>query len=98
MYKQGETVIVTENIDKKTKEQKHEVGVIMKAFVHKKQNFYDVLLERRSALSFLNTSKTSKGHFINTSLTEKLVESDQIQTTIPFKHMLDNEQLPIIIA
>ena len=56
MYKQGETVIVTENIDKKTKEQKHEVGVIMKAFVHKKQNFYDVLLERRSALSFLNTS------------------------------------------
>jgi hypothetical protein len=42
MYKQGDTVIVTENIDKKTKEQKHEVGVIMKAFVHKKENFYDV--------------------------------------------------------
>ena len=30
MYKQGETVIVTEHLDKKTKEQKHEVGVIMK--------------------------------------------------------------------
>jgi len=98
MYKQGETVIVTENIDKKTKEQKHEVGVIMKAFVHKKQNYYDVLLERRSALSYLNTSRNSKSHFINTSLTGKLVESDQIQTTIPFKYMLDNEQLPIIIA
>ena len=62
MYKQGETVIVTENIDKKTKEQRHEVGVIMKAFVHKKQNYYDVLLERRSALSYLNTSKNSKTH------------------------------------
>ena len=98
MYKQGETVIVTENIDKKTKEQKHEVGVIMKAFVHKKQTFYDVLLERRTALSFLNTAKSSKRQFINKGLTERLVESGDIETTIPFKYMLDNEQLPIIIA
>jgi hypothetical protein len=98
MYKQGDTVIVTENIDKKTKEQKHEVGVIMKAFVHKKENFYDVLLERRSGLSFLNTSRSSKSHFINRSLTEKLVESGNIQSTIPFKYLLETEQLPIIIA
>ena len=65
MYKQGDTVIVTEYLDKKTKEVKNEVGVIMKAFVHKKQTFYDVLLERRTALSFLNTAKSSKRHFIN---------------------------------
>ena len=98
MYKQGDTVIVTEYLDKKTKEQRHEVGVIMKAFTHKKQTFYDVLLERRSALSFLNTARSSKTYFINSNLTEKLIDSDSIQTTIPFKYMLDNEELPIIIA
>ena len=98
MYKQGDTVIVTEYLDKKANEQKHEVGVIMKSFVHKKQNFYDVLLERRSALSFLNTSKNSKRHFINKGLTERLVDSGNIETTIPFKYMVDNEELPIIIA
>ena len=98
MYKQGETVIVTENIDKKTKEQRHEVGVIMKAFVHKKQTFYDVLLERRTALSFLNTAKSSKRHFVNRDLTKRLCESGNIESTIPFRYMLDNEQLPIIIA
>ena len=98
MHKQGDTVIVTEHIDKKAKEVKHEVGVIMKSFVHKKQTFYDVLLERRTAISFLNTAKTSKRHFINNTLTSKLVESGQIESTIPFKYMLDNEELPIIIA
>ena len=98
MYNQGETVIVTENLDKKGKEQKHEVGVIMKAFVHKKQTFYDVLLERRTALSFLNTAKSSKRHFVNRDLTKRLCDSGNIESTIPFKYMLDNEQLPIIIA
>ena len=98
MYNQGETVIVTEYLDKKTKETKHSVGVIMKAFTHKKQTFYDVLLERRTALSFLNTAKVSKQAYINKDLTEKLVETGDIESTIPFKSMLDNEQLPIIIA
>lgn len=98
MYKQGDTVIVTEHIDKKTKQVKNEVGVIMKAFVHKKQTFYDVLLERRTALSFLNTAKSSKRQFINKGLTDRLVESGDIESTIPFKYMLDNEELPIIIA
>ena len=98
MYKQGETVIVTEHIDKKTKQVKNEVGVIMKAFVHKKQTFYDVLLERRTALSFLNTAKSSKRHFVNRDLTKRLCESGNIESTIPFRYMLDNEQLPIIIA
>ena len=35
---------------------------------------------------------------INKGLTERLVESGNIETTIPFKHMVDNEELPIIIA
>ena len=98
MYNQGETVIVTEYLDKKKKEEKHSVGVIMKSFIHKKQTFYDVLLERRTALSFLNTARSSKQAFINKDLTKRLVETGDIESTIPFKSMLDNEELPIIIA
>ena len=96
MYNQGETVIVTEKISKT--EESHSVGVIMKPFIHKKQTFYDVLLERRTALSYLNTARSSKQAFINKDLTKKLVETGDIESTIPFKAMLDNEQLPIIIA
>tara|TARA_B100000963_G_scaffold120769_1_gene105331 strand:+ start:198 stop:488 length:291 start_codon:yes stop_codon:yes gene_type:complete len=96
MYNQGETVIVTEKISKT--EERHSVGVIMKPFIHKKQTFYDVLLERRTALSYLNTARSSKQAFINKDLTKKLVETGDIESTIPFKAMLDNEQLPIIIA
>ena len=98
MYTQGETVIVTEFIDKKANEVKHSVGVILKSFVHKKQIFYDVLLERRTGLSFLNTSKTSKLAYINRDLTTKLIDSDSIECTIPFKQMLEMEDHPIMIA
>ena len=54
MYIQGETVIVTEKISKD--DNKHSVGVIMNTFTHKNQLFYDVLLERRSVLTFLTTA------------------------------------------
>jgi len=70
----------------------------MKPFVHKKQTFYDVLLERRTALSYLNTARSSKQAFINRDLTKRLVESGNVESTVPFKHMVDNELLPIIIA
>jgi hypothetical protein len=96
MYNQGETVIVTEKISKT--ENKHSVGVIMNRFSHKKQTFYDVLLERRSVLTFLNTARTSKQAFINRDLSTKLVDTGDIESTIPFKYLMDNEQLPIIIA
>ena len=96
MYNQGETVIVTEKISKD--ENKHSVGVIMNQFSHKKQTFYDVLLERRSVVSFLNTARSSKHSFINRDLTTKLVDTGDITSTIPFKYLMDNEQLPIIIA
>ena len=76
MYNQGETVIVTEKISKK--EEKHSVGVIMKQFVHKKQTFYDVLLERRTVLSFLNTAKSSKLSYINRHFTTQLVENGDL--------------------
>ena len=98
MYNQGETVIVTEYINKKANEVKHSVGVIMRPFIHKKQTFYDVLLERRTGLSFLNTAKSSKQSFINRELTTKLIDSDSIKTTIPFKAMLEFQELPIMIA
>ena len=87
MYNQGETVIVTERISKK--EEKHSVGVIMKPFVHKKQMFYDVLLERRTALSFLNTARTSKQAFINRDLTTKLVESGNMSCATADKSKSD---------
>ena len=96
MYKEGEAVIVTEKLSKT--EEKHSVGTIMKPFVHKKQTFYDVLLERRTALSYLNTARSSKQAFINRDLTKRLVESGNVESTVPFKHMVDNELLPIIIA
>ena len=98
MYTQGETVIVTEYIDKKANQVKHSVGSVMRSFVHKKQIFYDVLLERRTGLSFLNTAKTSKNAYINRDLTTKLIDSDSIKCTIPFKQMLEFEELPIMIA
>ena len=96
MYGQGDTVIVTEKINKT--EERHEVGVVMKSFVHKKNIYHNVLLERRSAISFINTSKSSKRYYINRNLTEKLVDSGVIETTIPYKSLVDNEELPIIIA
>ena len=34
----------------------------------------------------------------NRDLSKKLVDTGEIETTIPFKYMVDNEQLPIIIA
>ena len=96
MYIQGETVIVTEKLSKD--DNKHSVGVIMNTFTHKNQLFYDVLLERRSVLTFLTTASSSKLSFINRTLTKTLVDTGSVVTNIPFKAMLANEQLPIIIA
>jgi len=96
MYRQGETVIVTEKISKD--DNKHSVGVIMNTFTHKNQLFHDVLLERRSVLTFLNTARSSKLSYINRDLTKTLVDTGDVVTNIPFKAMLANEQLPIIIA
>ena len=75
-YKAGDEVIVTsEGVNK--------VGVVLDRRVINKSSVYDVLLENRSALVMLNTSNSMR-NYINKSLTEKLCESGQIQSTIPY--------------
>jgi hypothetical protein len=43
-------------------------------------------------------SAPSKNTYINKSLTAKLCDTDMIKTTIPYKEMLENEDLPICHA
>jgi hypothetical protein len=45
----------------------------------------------------LNTSQNAR-NFINKTLTEKLCISGQIQSTIPYKDLVANEQLPHLDA
>ena len=87
---EGRTVIVT-TVD--NPETTHQVGVIVKRFVHNKRVMYDVLLESRSAISALTTAASNKT-FINRELTEKLCDTDSIKTTIPYQHLLENDLLP----
>jgi hypothetical protein len=89
-FKPGQTVIVTT-------EDNHQVGVILDRYTINKQTVYDVLLERRTALIMLN-SAPSKNTYINKSLTAKLCDTEMIETTIPYKTMLANEDLPICHA
>jgi hypothetical protein len=89
-FKLGQTVIVTT-------EDNHQVGVILDQYPINKQTVYDVLLERRTALIMLG-SAPSKNTYINKSLTAKLCDTDMIKTTIPYKEMLENEDLPICHA
>jgi len=89
-YKAGDEVIVTsEGVNK--------VGVVLDRRVINKSSVYDVLLENRSALVMLNTSNSMR-NYINKNLTEKLCESGQIQSTIPYKDLVTNEQLPHLDA
>jgi len=93
MYKLGESVIVTER--NKDKSERHQVGVIIKQRKIKKQPFYDVLLETRSARIILNTARSNKT-FINRTLSEKLCESGDIVATIPYHSLAEEDLLPFI--
>jgi len=93
MYKLGESVIVTER--NKDKSERHQVGVIIKQRKIKKQPFYDILLETRSAWIMLNTARSNRT-FINRTLSEKLCESEDIVATVPYKYLVDAELLPFI--
>jgi hypothetical protein len=85
-YRIGETVIVTtENVN--------HVAVILDKYQHNKQTMYDVLLENRRAIIALNTSM-AKNNYINKILTTKLCDTDMIQTTIPYKTLLEENKLP----
>jgi hypothetical protein len=85
-YKTGETVIVTV-------EDTHHVGVILDKCIINKQTLYDVLLENRRAIIALNTS-ASKHNYINKILTSKLCDTGIIETTIPYKTLLEEDKLP----
>ena len=89
-YKAGDEVIVTS-------EGVNRVGVILDRRVINKSSVYDVLLENRSALVMLNTSANSR-NYINKVLTEKLGESGEIQSTIPYKELVANEMIPHLDA
>ena len=86
-FKIGETVIVTEG-------DVNRVGVVLDKFTVSKRNVYDVLLENRSAVCMIG-SKTADTAYINQHLSGLLCHSGMIETTIPYKHMLDNDLLPI---
>jgi hypothetical protein len=73
------------------------VGVVLDRRIINKSSVYDVLLENRSALVMLTTSNSNR-NFINKALTEKLCESEVIQSTIPYKELVANEQLPHLDA
>lgn len=89
-YTAGDQVIVTS-------EGVNRVGVVLNRRTINKSAVYDVLLENRSALVMLNTSQNSR-NYINKILTEKLCESGQIQSTIPYKELVANEQIPHLDA
>jgi len=89
-YTAGDEVIVTS-------EGVNRVGVVLNRRIINKSSVYDVLLENRSALVMLTTS-TNARNYINKPLTEKLCESGEIQSTIPYKELVANEQIPHLDA
>jgi len=85
-YSAGETVIVTQD-------EVNHVGVVLDRYVVQKHVVYDVLLENRSAMVMINT--LGKTTFINKALTEKLCDTDAIESTIPYKQLVADDALPI---
>ena len=85
-YSAGETVIVTQD-------EVNHVGVVLDRYVVQKQIVYDVLLENRSAMVMINT--LGKTTFINKALTEKLCDTGNIESTIPYKQLVADDALPI---
>jgi hypothetical protein len=86
-WKAGDEIIVT------THGVNH-VGVVLDRRVINKTNVYDILLENRSAYTFIG-SAPSATTYINRGLTAKLIDTEIIQSTIPYKELLAAEELPI---
>jgi len=89
-FKPGQDVIVVHD-------NKNQVGVVLEKHVISKQVVYDVLLENRSALIYVSTVSSSKTR-IDKYLTSLLCETGAVVSTIPYKEMLVNEELPICHA
>ena len=85
-YKEGNTVIVNN-------EGKNEVGVVIKKFIVSKNTFYDILLESRSCVTCVNTARSNR-IFIDRTLTKTLVDSGEIECTVPYAELAENDQLP----
>ena len=86
-WKAGDEIIVT------THGVNH-VGVVLDRRVVNKTNVYDILLENRSALTFIGTAPSART-YINRTLTAKLIDTEIIKSTIPYKELLAAEELPI---
>jgi len=89
-WKEGDEVIVTS-------EGVHRVGVVINRRIINKSSVYDVLLENRSALVMLNTSNANR-NYINRALTTRLIDSEVIKSTIPYKELVADEALPHLDA
>ena len=89
-FKPGDEVIVTT-------EDKNQLGVVLAKRIINKLSVYDILLESRSALVMVGTSNNVKT-YINKTLTAKLCDTEMIQSTIPYKELVANEQLPHLDA
>jgi hypothetical protein len=89
-WKAGDEVIVTS-------EGIHRVGVVLDRRIINKSSVYDVLLENRTALVMLNTAQ-SANNYINRALTSRLIDSEMIKSTIPYKELVENEALPHLDA
>ena len=89
MYNPGDTVIVTQDDVNK-------VGVVIDQYKVNKQTVYDVLLENRSAVCMITTAPKHSTR-INRSLTSTLSidQGGPIESTIPYKHLVENELLPV---
>jgi hypothetical protein len=85
-YKEGNAVIVHT-------EDKKQVGVVIKKFVVNKNTMYDVLLESRSCVTCINTARSSTV-YIDRTLTKTLIDSGEIQCTVPYQYLFENDKLP----
>jgi hypothetical protein len=85
-YKEGNPVIVHT-------EDKKQVGVVIKKFVVNKNTMYDVLLESRSCVTCINTAR-SNNVYIDKTLTKTLIDSGEIQCTVPYQYLFENDELP----
>lgn len=85
-YREGNAVIVNN-------EGKNEVGVVIKKFVVSKNTFYDVLLESRSCVTCVNTARSNR-IYIDRTLTKNLIDTGEIQCTVPYSMLFENEELP----
>ena len=86
----GDEVIVTT-------EDNNQLAVVLAKRVINKISVYDILLESRSALVMVGTASSART-YINKGLTSKLCDTETIKSTIPYKELLANEQLPFLDA